>query len=243
MTQPSHEDGADVAALAEAGPTDLARPSLNERVTALVREISVSTVTTDHDKDAVARLRYACYLREQAIVPSTGERLSDVFDDHATSMTFGLRHSGELVASLRLHLLTQGLAESPTMQAFGDAVSPVLAAGHRIVDCSRFVVDRDASSRWPELAHVTLRLPILAAEAFGASRVLAAVRLEHMPFYSRVLFFEQIALPRLYLQLIKPLGLMMVDYPSAKTRCFARYPFFAPSQPEIGRMKSVWPLA
>lgn len=200
-------------------------------------------MTTGHDKDAVARLRYACYLREQAIVPSADERLSDEFDDHPASMTFGLRHSGKLVASLRLHLLTQSLAESPTMRAFGDVVSPVLATGHRIVDCSRFVVDRDASLRWPELAHVTLRLPIMAAEAFGASRILAAVRLEHMPFYKRVLFCDRICEPRPYLQLIKPLGLMMVDYPSAKAGCFARYPFFTPSLPEIGRMKAMWPVA
>jgi N-acyl-L-homoserine lactone synthetase len=221
-------DAVDRAPTEPAGLPEATRLSLNERAAALARKVEMFAVTSVVDRGDIYRLRYRCYLREQAIEAASDQMLHDVFDRHARTVTFGFRIAGAIVGSMRLHVLDRIQAESPTIRAFGEILLPLLQADHRIIDCSRFVVDQDASRRWPELAYVALRLPIAAAEASGAGRILAAVRKEHMPFYQRVLRFDTLCAPRPYHQLIKPLGLMVGDLPSGKHSVFERYSFRSP---------------
>jgi N-acyl-L-homoserine lactone synthetase len=215
----------------------LANKSLNERVLSLAGQAEVFAVTSAEDREAVYRLRYTCYLQEQAIEPSPLGMLSDVYDDHPRTITFGIRLAGRIVASIRLHLLDGASPASPTFHAFQDLVEPMLHPDEPIIDCSRFVVDRDASRSFPELVYVTLRVPITMAEAHGASTILAAVRVEHMPFYKRLLQFETISEPRAYHQLTKPLGLMVGDLLARKDSVTKRHPFLIPTHQEIENIK------
>jgi hypothetical protein len=106
-----------------------------------------------------------------------------------------------------------------------------------VIDPTRFVVDGLAAKKYPELAYVALRLPVMAAGFVGAGTVLAAVRAEHMAFYKRVLKCTKLADPRPYLQLTKPLGLMAVNYPKEHEKV-AKHPFFSWTQEEATRILS-----
>ena len=73
---------------------------------------------------------------------------------------------------------------------------------------------------------MTIRLPWLASEYFGARSLLATVRAEHQAFYARVLGHRAVCPPRPYPNLQKPISLMTLDYHEARERVHARHPFF-----------------
>jgi N-acyl-L-homoserine lactone synthetase len=227
----------DVAAVTFSAPDAL--PPLAERIATLRKKVEAFVVSAPEDKAEVYRLRYRCYLKEQAIQENGHETLSDAYDDHRRAITMGIRLGTEIVASIRLHLLDAENAESPTSMAFGDYVNGMLCEQHTVVDCSRFVVDHLASREHPELAYLALSWPIALAEIHQVTRILAAVRKEHMAFYSRILRCQMICTPRPYLQLIKPLGLMSVDYLAEKANVFRRYPFFKPSSSDMEMLRSL----
>src|SRR5262249_32394505 len=102
-----------------------------------------------------------------------------------------------------------------------------------LIDPTRFVVDWEKGKILPELPYLAIRLPFMAANYFGADFVIAAVRKEHMPFYRRVLGFEQVAAPRNYHQLTRPVALMMGDYQNEYPRVLDRYSFFSPRPGEL----------
>ena len=105
-------------------------------------------------------------------------------------------------------------------------------AGKVIIDPTRFVVDPQAARVYPELPYVTVRVGHMAAEHFDADIVLATVRAEHQAFYKRVFGHTTVCPPREYPTLIKPLSLMMLDYPAERDRIARRYPFFTSTAAE-----------
>lgn len=200
--------------------------SLSDRVLALLERVDYRRADTPEDKDAIYRLRYAAYLREGAIVPNASERYCDALDDTDNVWTFGVHVEGELASSIRLHVATRHSPMLPALNVFGDLLSPEIAAGKTIIDPTRFVADRTASRRYPELCYVTTRLAWLASEYFNTSLLLATVRAEHQAFYRRVFGHRLICEPRHYPSLTKPISLMALDYALARERVVARNPFF-----------------
>ena len=165
-------------------------------------------------------------------------------DGLANTYIFGVYVKGELASSIRLHVATPQHPELPALNVFPDLLSPEIAAGKVMVDPTRFVADRQASRRYPELCYVTTRLAWLASEYFSADLLLATVRAEHQAFYRRVFGHKVICDPRHYPSLTKPISLMALDYPLNRRRVLQRYPFFrstyferrmlfAPSSPSV----------
>lgn len=207
--------------------------SLAEDIASLLRKIEYFRVETAAEKQAVYRLRYDCYRREGAIASRSQKVLTDDFDECEDVFVFGLKIKNRLAGSIRLHILSDGQQASPTAQSFADIVAPLLAAGQIVIDPTRFVVDPDVRSLHPNLAYAILRLPFLAASHFAADTALAAVCREHMAFYARVLRYSKVSDPRQYLQLTKPLGLMMANYSREKDAVLKRYPFFSARPGEV----------
>jgi hypothetical protein len=114
----------------------------------------------------------------------------------------------------------------PALNVFSDLLSPEISAGKTIIDPTRFVADRAASKRFPELCYVTTRLAWLASEFFQTSLLLATVRAEHQAFYRRVFGHRLVCEPRDYPSLAKPISLMALDYSLARERVPQRHPFF-----------------
>lgn len=200
--------------------------SLSDRAMGLLERVDYRRAETPEEREAIFRLRYAAYLREGAIPPSPSERFADALDDADNAWIFGVYIEGELASSIRLHVATRAAPGLPALNVFSDLLSPELAAGKTIIDPTRFVADRAASRRYPELCYVTTRLAWLASEFFGTSLLLATVRAEHQAFYRRVFGHRLICEPRHYPSLTKPICLMALDFALARERVVQRNPFF-----------------
>lgn len=205
---------------------------LAERVTQLLPRVEYRRAETDEDREAIFRLRYDAYLREGAIVASFGRRFSDAYDDLDNGWIVGTHVDGRLVSSMRIHVGTREYPQMVATDVFGEFVRPQLDAGKIIIDPTRFVVDPMVARSYPELPYLTVRIGHMAAEHFSADIVLATVRAEHQAFYKRVFGHTTVCPPRNYPTLIKPLSLMMLDYPAERAKIMRRYPFFGSSAAE-----------
>lgn len=202
-------------------------PGLQQRVHRLLERVTYERARTSAQRQAVYRLRYRAYLQEGAIAANVDEMLVDAYDNHPNTTTYSINIDGALAGTIRLHIVTEDHPHSPSLSAFADVLKPLLAARQVLIDPTRFALDGAAAREHPELPYIALRLPFMAAGYFGASKVLAAVRREHMAFYKRTLRCHEHCAPRDYHQLTKQLGLMMVDYAAEAPNVLARYPFFA----------------
>ena len=200
-----------------------------DHVFALLERVDYRLAATDEDKEAIYRLRYNSYLREKAILPDFSRRLSDKYDDLDTSWLFGVFIDDRLVSSLRITVAYSSEPVSPATEAFPDALDAQIEAGKIIIDPTRFVIDTDASRRFPDLRYATTRIAWMASAYFGADLLLASVRSEHQAFYRRVFGHQVVAPPREYASLIKPLSLMVCDYPENRDSVNRRYPFLRSS--------------
>lgn len=206
-----------------------------ERGIELLDQIDYRLAETDEDKDAIYRLRYRAYLQEGAISANREQRVTDRFDEMANSWNIGVYFDGALASSLRISIASLGNPDTPSMAVFPETLGPELEKGKVIVDPTRFVADPSPHSRFMELPYMTLRLAYVACEYFHADIGLASVRAEHQPFYRR-LFLQALCPPRAYPGLIKPIGLMAIDFPSMRDKVFARYPFLRSSLFERRKM-------
>jgi hypothetical protein len=215
-----------LTAVAASEPRRREQGSLSDRVGWLLERVDYRRAETLEDREAIFRLRYAAYLRESAIAPNAEQRFADALDESRNVSIYGVYIDGELASSIRLHVATALEHDLPANNVFSDLLSPELAAGKTIIDPTRFVIDRAASRRFPELCYVTTRLAWLACEFFDADLLLATVRAEHQAFYRRVFGHRLICDPRHYPSLAKPISLMALDFPMARERVPLRYPFF-----------------
>jgi hypothetical protein len=215
-----------MVALAPVSAAAVPGRTLSDRVLSLLERVDYRRADTPEEREAIYRLRYAAYLREGAITANASERYCDALDDADNVWTFGVYVEGQLASSIRLHVATRQAPVLPALNVFADLLDPEIAAGKTIIDPTRFVADRAASRRHPELCYVTTRLAVLASEYFNTSLLLATVRSEHQAFYRRVFGHRLICEPRHYPSLTKPISLMALDYAMARERLVARNPFF-----------------
>lgn len=212
------------------------RPTLSGRVRDLLRRTDYRVMRTDAEREVVFKLRHEAYLREGAIEKRENGILKDGFDNSANSIIYGIYIDGLLAGSIRIHILHQGTPVSPALESFPDHLEEHVNQGHTIIDPNRFVASPDVKSVFPEIPYIVLRIPYMAAEYFNAQLVTATVRREHQAFYRRVLLCKPVAPPRLYPTLIKPLGLLLADYPKVKQPIASRNPLFLSTEQEREEM-------
>lgn len=221
--------------------------SLTDRVLRALERIEYRLAVSEIDRERIFALRYQAYLREGAIAPNAGQRFTDAVDEQQNCFIFGVYADGDLAGSIRLSISRPGMPDIPTAKVFPETVLPQIEAGRVLVDPTRFVADARWSRELPELAYLTLRLPWLAMEHFGADIMLAAVRPEHYPFYRRLWGNTVVSPPRLYPGLAKPVMLSQLDYAKAAPRVEALYPFFRARDDEraaiFGATATGWPPA
>ena len=208
------------------------RPNLADRIAALMPRVRYAMAETAADREAIFRLRHAAYLREGAIAPQASGLFEDHVDGERNCFLFGTFIDGALAGSIRLSVTLPDAPAIPTAQVFPDVLLPRIAAGEVIVDPTRFVADAEASRQFPELPYLTLRLPWMAMEHFGADLMLAAVRPEHQAFYVRLWGNQKVCEPRPYPKLAKPVALTVLDFAAAKARVQARHPYFRSTSEE-----------
>jgi hypothetical protein len=199
---------------------------LVDRVERLLDRVDYRSADTAEERTAIYQLRYRAYLHEGAIAPNLSEQFSDPVDERDNVWLFGVYVDGELASSIRVSVAMPGATYIPALDVFSDVLLADIAAGRRVVDPTRFVTDREFSRQYPELPHVTIRLPWVAAEYFAARSIIATVRAEHQPFYRRLLGYRPVCPPRPYPNLQKPISLMTLDFVEARERVHQRHPWF-----------------
>ena len=101
-----------------------------ERSADPLEHVDYRLAETPEEKDKIYRLRYRAYLREGAILPSESERVTDRYDDLPNTWIFGIYFHGELYSSIRISVLTLGMAGiSPSSEMFADVLHPELDRG------------------------------------------------------------------------------------------------------------------
>jgi hypothetical protein len=200
--------------------------SLADRVSQLIDKIDCRLAETGEEREAIFRLRYRAYMGEGAIPQNSSGTFSDDYDERGTGFLFGFYIEGELASSIRVHIASKEHPDFISLTVFSDFLQPELDAGKVIVDPTRFVTDKTFSRLYRALPYATLRVAGMACEYFGADHLLATVRREHQAFYRRTFHHKLICEARPYPGLTKPLGLMMMHYPTLAGQLHQRFPFF-----------------
>jgi hypothetical protein len=198
-----------------------------DRVLRLLERVEHRSAQTDSEKEAIYRLRYEAYRRENYIEPREDELLYDpVYDEAPNCWNIGTYIEGELASSLRVHVGGREGDILPDGVVFSDVVGPHLAKGRVIVDPTRFATKFEFSRRFPEMPYLTLRPGWMAGAHFGADFIISTMRVEHQAYYKRVFGYELWGEPRAYPLVNRKVACMGFDYFAQKDRVETRYPFF-----------------
>jgi len=202
----------------------------------LLDRVEYRKVSVADQFDPVYRLRYEAYRREDFIPMNSDEIVRDEFDDLPNSHCYGVYLDGELVSSLRFHLITPEFRNAPSHSVFTDVLDPMLDKGDTFVDPGRFTADYEASLAFPALPFFTLRIVVMASVHFGVDYCLSSVRPEHSAFYRRIFSSKQLSTERFYHGLRFPMVLYASHVPSTIGGLCQRYPFFLSTEEERRQM-------
>ncbi|MEC9344499.1 MAG: hypothetical protein VYD64_11720 [Pseudomonadota bacterium] len=189
-------------------------------------EIEYRLATTRAELEQIYQLRYKAYLREGEIDVDPSERFTDFYDRMNNCWIFGVYAGDELVSSVRMHVISKKWRHGPALDVFPDIVGPMIDEGRMVIDPTRFVADRQAKRRYPELAYVTLRAPSMACVCFDADYCLATVKAEYQPFYERIFQAKSLCEPRPYPALRHRIALMLIDVARVRDGLMTRHNSF-----------------
>ena len=200
-----------------------------QKLTGYLQDVDYRVSARAVDRDQIFHLRYVNYLREKAIFPNVARRYDDDYDQMDNCWLFGVHLDGELVSSIRFHVISSDRPYGPALDVFPDIVRKMIDQGSTVIDPTRLVVDHNISPMHPELPYVTMRVACMAAEYFEAEYCLATVRANHQGFYRRIFNFKKMCEPRPYPTLLKPISLLAGDMAIVRDDVAERYPLFMSS--------------
>lgn len=207
-------------------------PTFNEKLASLIPDVTYRLVRTARERDAVFALRYRGYFHDGGIPANESERFSDPWDDSDNMLLLAMDVGGEIASTVRFHMNWPAGARMPAMDTFGDVLAPYIAAGKRMIDPTRFVIDPEVARRGPEGPYLTLRMIAMAGEHFRPDIVLATVREDHMVMYRRVCGFQAISEPRAYPLLKRRIVCSAVELDTMCASIYGRHPFLESTQAE-----------
>lgn len=198
-----------------------------DRFAKLLENVEYRCAVSPADREAVYRLRYEVYLRQNLLNPRLEGMLYDErYDNGSNAFTIMMNVEGQLASTIRVHVVTSESPTSPASDVFPDIVSPLLQAGRTVLDPTRLAASAGMSKRYPELPYFALRPAWMAAEHFGGDFIVVSSSLGHEPFYRRVIGYERWSGLRSYPQVTAKVICMGLDFTAAKSRVESRYPSF-----------------
>lgn len=200
---------------------------MNKQVIEALKHSRYKVLTDSQDLEEIYRLRYKCYRAERAIAENEQGIMADAFDETANCVHVAIEMGGEILASVRLHLVSKLTLISPTLEVFPELLDD-RKRGQTILDPTRFVIDPAARKKRVPLHFMALRIPFLATMFYDIDLALAPVRAEHTAFYRRYLGYELTMKPRSYPGLKKPVHLLTANVREQRDSVLARLPFFGP---------------
>ncbi len=200
---------------------------MNEQVIAALQDARYRVLTDSADLEALYRLRYRSYRGNGSIPENETGRMADAFDESANCLHVAVEMEGEMLASVRLHLVSKLSHCAPTLEVFPEIMAEA-APDLTVLDPTRFVIDPEARKRQVPLHFLALRIPFLAAMFYDIDLALAPVRAEHTAFYRRYLGYSLALEPRSYPGLKKPIQLLTANFREERDRVLERVPVFGP---------------
>lgn len=200
--------------------------AFSRNVSQLLEKVEYRRCETGEDLEDIYRLRYDSYRAAGLITEQSERRIVDAYDGLPNAYSFGVYFEGHLVSTIRLHHITQEQPKGPSMNLFGDVLTPRLQAGESFVDPSRFAADHEWAASLRVVPYITLRLAHVACRYFEPTACLTTVREEHIAFYVRTLYAERVMGARNYPGLTVAGHLYQSIYPDAPDKVAARFPFF-----------------
>lgn len=198
-----------------------------ERILRFLERVEHRCAATSQEKETVYKLRYEAYVRQGLIERRPDGRLYDAaMDDAPNAWITTTFIDGELASTVRVHAAAKEGDALPSLGVFSDVLSPHLKAGRMIVDPSRMAARLQFAGKYPELPYVTTRPGWMAAEHFGADFFMATVSEPHLAFYQRVFGYAPWCEARDYPNVTCKIVCLGLDFPAAKERVEARFPFF-----------------
>ena len=202
---------------------------MNEQVIEALQRARYKVMTDRHDLEKIYKLRYTCYRREQSIPENDLGMMTDAFDDAANCIHVAVEVDGEILAAVRLHLLSKRALTSPTLEVFPELME-TLQTGQTALDPTRLVIDPAARKFQVPLHFLVLRIPFLATIFYDIDLALAPVRSEHTAFYRRYLGYDLALDARSYPGLKKPIQLLTSKVREQRRIVLARTPVFGPME-------------
>jgi hypothetical protein len=174
--------------------------------------LKIKRAHTELLRDEVFSLRYRAYRKESAIAESVTESFKDEFDDQSNHVLWALTDEEKVVGSIRtMWYEPSAPGIIPEMKSYADDISKVVPDNMRLVSGNRFVIDPDRSDHNARYAMVLLRYYMVVAQ-LRCDWSVCAVRVNHVPFYRRIMRLERASEARIYPGLTSFMHLMVCDF-------------------------------
>lgn len=206
--------------------------------------LRIKRVHSEALRDEVYGLRYRAYLREGAIDACGSERFVDKYDDQPNHILWALTEHERVIGSIRTTWYDPAERWTiPEMDGYGEEVSRIVPQHAKILSGNRFVTEPDRSDRSNLSALLLLRYYMVVALQ-RAEYAVAAVRMNHLPFYKRVLRLERASEGRVYPGLSSIMYLTACQFQQNIQDVYERTPLLRPKGYERmlmdERYRDVW---
>ena len=162
------------------------------RLLETLEDIEYRRVTSAEDFQQVAELRRLAFLDKQIFVQEDYP-ITDLTDFDRESYVFSVHWMEQMVASIRINIISRNNRLSNTISYFPDVLNPLLDQGMTFMDPTRFSILPGMEREIPGLNIIVLRLGLAAVRHFRCDFGLAMIREGHVGFYRKIFNYTQIA--------------------------------------------------
>lgn len=215
-----------VAGANDEGTSTQVSSSFASKVEELLERTEYRRCEGGEDLEAIYRLRYKSYRMHGFLDESGDQMVTDELDDAPNCYRFGVFIDRELVATVRIHHITQAEPYGPIMRTFEDVLRPRLLRGESFINPTMLASEPHYRSPLRALPYLTLRLGLVASVYFDATSCIGVVRDEHTAFYRRVFGAVQVGQPRAYPPFNVPVVFYDADCATNRPGILKRFPFF-----------------
>lgn len=211
---------------------------INRSLDELLPQVAYELIVSEQEREALFRLRYIAYLKEEAVPPNDTGQLHDRFDDLPNSFNIGMKVGSHLVGAMRICVWSRQFRyeTTPGLEVFREELASYLQPDAVMIDPNRFVVDVAFTQKQNAFAFALMRISFMACIKFQATIAIAAARREHCGFYIRSFGHKKVTEPRLYSGLIKPLALLVNDFPVNHQPTINKYPSFGLREDDLEKI-------
>lgn len=196
-----------------------------QKIFEVMEDIEYRRITTIEDFENIAALRSLAFDARTVYSSKLGDNAVDKMDFTPNAYVYGMYYMGELVSTIRLHVLSRQNPYSNSLRLFPQNLQPLVDQGMTFIDSTRFAVNEEISHTVPGLPLLTLRIPMMAMTHFNADAGLALIKQEHAAFYRRVFRATSLTGPGEFPEFAIPLVVMQSPQANTADTC-ARYPVF-----------------